>query len=148
MSAASPYSANACNPLLVLLQKHRAFYNVRTIAHRGGRETTPENTIGAFAAGWKHCDAVELDVWLTADGVVVVHHDGTFDRVSGVEGGVTETAYADLPRVHCRPSDGHQQGAKEFGDAKFAIPTLVRNKQPPVRASFWMPSNPPSPISS
>ena len=30
-------------------------------------------------------------MWLTADGVVVVHHDGTFRRVSGVAGAVAET---------------------------------------------------------
>ncbi len=46
------------------------------IAHRGGAGLRPENTLPAFrhaiALG---CDGAELDVQLTADGVVVVHHD-------------------------------------------------------------------------
>ena len=41
-------------------------FETRTIAHRGGRETTPENTIAAFVNGAQLSDMVELDVWLTA----------------------------------------------------------------------------------
>ena len=46
------------------------------IAHRGGAQLMPENTLAAFrdtiARG---CDGAELDVQLTRDGVAVVHHD-------------------------------------------------------------------------
>jgi glycerophosphoryl diester phosphodiesterase len=46
------------------------------IAHRGGAQLMPENTLVAFAdAKARGCDGVELDVQLSADGVVVVHHD-------------------------------------------------------------------------
>jgi len=46
------------------------------IAHRGGAALMPENTLAAFAdAKARGCDGVELDVQLSADGVVVVHHD-------------------------------------------------------------------------
>ena len=46
------------------------------IAHRGGAQLMPENTLAAFAdALARGCDGVELDVQLTRDGVVVVHHD-------------------------------------------------------------------------
>ncbi|MEO7053402.1 MAG: glycerophosphodiester phosphodiesterase family protein, partial [Rhizomicrobium sp.] len=46
------------------------------IAHRGGAGLRPENTLVAFrhaiALG---CDGAELDVQLSADGIVIVHHD-------------------------------------------------------------------------
>lgn len=46
------------------------------VAHRGGAALKPENTLSAFrhalALG---ADGAELDVQLSADGVVVVHHD-------------------------------------------------------------------------
>ncbi len=46
------------------------------IAHRGGAALRPENTLAAFrhalALG---ADGAELDVQLSADGVVMVHHD-------------------------------------------------------------------------
>jgi glycerophosphoryl diester phosphodiesterase len=46
------------------------------IAHRGGAQLMPENTLAAFAdALARGCDGVELDVQLTCDGTVVVHHD-------------------------------------------------------------------------
>src|SRR3954468_15260595 len=46
------------------------------IAHRGGAQLMPENTIAAFVdALARGCDGVELDVQLTRDGVAVVHHD-------------------------------------------------------------------------
>lgn len=46
------------------------------IAHRGGAQLMPENTLAAFAdALARGCDGVELDVQLTHDGVAVVHHD-------------------------------------------------------------------------
>ncbi|HET7083576.1 MAG TPA: glycerophosphodiester phosphodiesterase family protein [Rhizomicrobium sp.] len=46
------------------------------IAHRGGAQLMPENTLAAFSdALARGCDGAELDVQLTRDGVAVVHHD-------------------------------------------------------------------------
>src|SRR6185437_1134939 len=46
------------------------------IAHRGGAQLMPENTLPAFADAMAcSYDGAELDVQLTADGVAVVHHD-------------------------------------------------------------------------
>src|SRR3954468_21568953 len=53
------------------------------IAHRGGAALMPENTLPAFAdAKMRGCDGAELDVQLSADGEVVVHHD--FRLMTGV----------------------------------------------------------------
>jgi glycerophosphoryl diester phosphodiesterase len=46
-------------------------------AHRGARAHAPENTIEAFRlAGRLGATGMESDVWLTADGVPVLDHDG------------------------------------------------------------------------
>jgi glycerophosphoryl diester phosphodiesterase len=46
-------------------------------AHRGGRAHAPDNTIEAFRLGLKlGATGLETDVWLTADGVAVLDHDG------------------------------------------------------------------------
>lgn len=46
-------------------------------AHRGARAYAPENTIEAFKLGLKlGATGLESDVWLTADGEVVLDHDG------------------------------------------------------------------------
>src|SRR6185437_13167348 len=46
------------------------------IAHRGGAGLKPENTLAAFRHAIElGCDGAELDVQLSADGTLVVHHD-------------------------------------------------------------------------
>src|ERR1700744_1608714 len=46
------------------------------IAHRGGAQLMPENTLAAFAGALaRGCDGAELDVQLSRDGTGVVHHD-------------------------------------------------------------------------
>ena len=48
-----------------------------SFAHRGARAHAPENTIEAFQLGLKlGASGLESDVWLTADGVAVLDHDG------------------------------------------------------------------------
>jgi glycerophosphoryl diester phosphodiesterase len=56
------------------------------LGHRGGRGEWRENTREAFAAALHAgADGVELDVRLSADGVVVVHHDREVDGTGPVD---------------------------------------------------------------
>ena len=49
---------------------------VFNIAHRGARAFAPENTLAAFIKAKKFgCEMVELDVRMSKDGVIIVHHD-------------------------------------------------------------------------
>lgn len=53
-----------------------------TFAHRGARAHAPENTLDAFALALRlGATGLESDVWLTADGVPVLDHDGVVGRV-------------------------------------------------------------------
>ena len=46
-------------------------------AHRGGRAHGPDNTLATFATALERgATGLETDAWLTADGVVVLDHDG------------------------------------------------------------------------
>lgn len=55
----------------------------KIFAHRGASGYAPENTLEAFAlAVSQKADGIELDVQLTRDGVPVVIHDETIDRVT------------------------------------------------------------------
>jgi glycerophosphoryl diester phosphodiesterase len=50
-------------------------------AHRGARAHAPENTIEAFELGLRlGATGLESDVWLTADGIAVLDHDGLVGR--------------------------------------------------------------------
>ena len=85
-------------------------------AHRGASGYAPENTLRAFAlAADMHADGVELDVQRTRDGVLVVFHDETVDRVTGGHGFIADMTLAEVKRLRvCRP----------FPDQPEEIPTL------------------------
>jgi len=67
------------------------------IAHRGGTESAPENTVAAFRAatdvGFRH---LETDVHLTADGVLVAFHDDELDRVTNGAGRLAALSWAEV----------------------------------------------------
>ena len=66
-------------------------------AHRGGSKIGPENTIAAFDRGLSAgADGLELDVHLSRDGIVVVHHDARLDRTTGAKGLLKERTAAEL----------------------------------------------------
>lgn len=69
----------------------------RVIAHRGGSQLRPENTILAFEHAYSlGVRTMELDVHLTADGAVVVHHDDTLDRTTNGTGPLDQHNLLDL----------------------------------------------------
>ena len=56
------------------------------IGHRGSAGTAPENTLPSFqAAADGGADMIELDVRLTADNTLVVHHDMSLRRTTGLQ---------------------------------------------------------------
>ena len=66
-------------------------------AHRGGALAAPENTLEAFSQAIADgADWVELDVRQTADGVVVVSHDATTKRTTGVDLRISDVTYDQL----------------------------------------------------
>jgi len=69
-------------------------------AHRGGRKVVPENTIEGFREATQLGPVVlELDAQSSADGEVVVIHDGTVDRTTDGTGEVARMTLAQLQRL-------------------------------------------------
>jgi glycerophosphoryl diester phosphodiesterase len=68
------------------------------LAHRGDHRHETENTIDAFLAALAipACDGLELDVRLSRDGVPIVLHDETLDRVQGVGVAAADLLAAEL----------------------------------------------------
>ncbi len=63
--------------------------------HRGYRSIRPENTLCAFEASLGRCHYIELDVQMSSDGVLVVHHDDDLGRTCNVD---ALPEYEGLPR--------------------------------------------------
>ena len=81
---------------------HSFFTSSRPLvfAHRGGGALAPENTMAAFANGLAlGADGIELDVRLSRDGAVIVHHDATVDRTTTGRGAVAALSQAELARL-------------------------------------------------
>lgn len=67
-------------------------------AHRGARAHAPENTIEAFELALKlGATGLESDVWLTADGKVVLDHDGEVKRARFRRSPISELRRDELP---------------------------------------------------
>jgi glycerophosphoryl diester phosphodiesterase len=74
-----------------MASSHRDCIWLRTqpIAHRGLHQlerSIPENSLSAFQAAIDRNYAIELDLHLSADNEVVVFHDDTLERTTGIAG--------------------------------------------------------------
>ncbi len=95
----------------------------RIIAHRGGMAEAPENTMPAFRNAYQAgVRAFELDIHLTADNVIVVHHDKTVDRCTNGSGLIKEMSLDELQKMDASLSFNHNNPLKMSENAK--IPSL------------------------
>lgn len=82
------------------------------IAHRGlHTNVLPENSLGAFANAIEYGYPIELDVQLIADGNIVVFHDYSLARMTGMDGYTRNLTTAELSNY-------------KLGKTGFVIPTL------------------------
>jgi glycerophosphoryl diester phosphodiesterase len=102
----------------------------RPVAHRGlHSEGVPENTLAAFAAAVAAGRPIELDVQLTADDRMVVHHDTDLRRLSGRAEKVRDLTVQQLREVRIGGTDQHPPGlveTLEFIDGR--VPVLLEIK--------------------
>lgn len=94
-------------------------------AHRGGAALRPENTLAAFDHGLTlGADGLELDVHLSRDGVVVVHHDATLDRTTDATGPIAARSAADLAGVDAGYRFALDAGVFPYRGQGWGVPTL------------------------
>lgn len=98
----------------------------RVFAHRGGAALGPENTIAAFDQGLATgAEGLELDVRLSADGVVVVCHDETLGRTTDASGRVDARTASELAAVDAGYHFTDAGGDHPFRGRGIGIPTLA-----------------------
>ncbi|KAI1738995.1 PLC-like phosphodiesterase [Xylaria scruposa] len=72
----------------------------QTIGHRGFKAAAPENTMAAFKAATEAgVDALETDLHLTRDGVVVLCHDETLERCYGNKARVRDLDWSEISQL-------------------------------------------------
>ena len=87
-------------------------------AHRGAKDTHPENTITAFKEAVRlGVQMIELDVQLTKDGYLVILHDNTVDRTTNGTGKINDLTLEEVKKL-----DAGSWKSPDFKEER--IPTL------------------------
>jgi glycerophosphoryl diester phosphodiesterase len=121
---------------------------VLNIAHQGGEDEFPSNTMYAFRKALKAgADMLELDVGVTKDGEVIVMHDTSVDRTTNGTGLISQKTLSQIRRLdgaywfsagddayrHDRAkkayrfrgvATGKRSAPKGFKASDFRVPTL------------------------
>lgn len=115
-------------------------------AHRGARAHAPENTVEAFTLALRlGATGLESDVWLTADGVPVLDHDGVV-RNGLRKRPIAEVARAGLPSHIPALSELFERCGTDYHlslDLKdsrcgLAVIDVVRESAPSLLPRLWL----------
>jgi glycerophosphoryl diester phosphodiesterase len=101
------------------------------IAHRGASYLVPENTMASVMLGWEKQADVEVDIHMSKDKRIVVIHDTTTKRTSGVDLKVSETASNRL-----RQLDVGTFKSEEFAGEQIPFLEDIINTIPPGRKLY------------
>lgn len=117
-----------------------------TFGHRGARAHAPENTLESFELALRlGASGLESDVWLTADGIAVLDHDGIVRR--GVRRRpIREFTRAELPAHIPTLADLLERCGTDYDlsldlkdpDSAPAIVDVVRNADTAMLERVWL----------
>ncbi|MCI8554892.1 MAG: hypothetical protein HFJ80_08115 [Clostridiales bacterium] len=78
-----------------------------TVGHRGYPNLYPENTMLSMEKSVEAgATAVEIDIHMTTDGVIVLCHDETVDRTTNGTGNITKMTWDQLKDLKCKRASG------------------------------------------
>jgi glycerophosphoryl diester phosphodiesterase len=77
--------------------------NIVVIAHRGAHKAVPENTLASLEKAIElGIDYVELDVRRTKDGVLVLMHDASVNRMTNGKGKIEDLTFEEIHKLNIR----------------------------------------------
>ncbi len=98
--------------------------------HRGAAAEALENTLASFAVAVEQgADLVELDAQLTTDGVLVLLHDATFERVAGSQLRAEEAPWSALADLRLRDGSAPARLDDLFAALPAGFPVNVELKR-------------------
>lgn len=118
----------------------QSFLKNLPVAHRGlHTEEVPENSLAAFERAIDAGYAIETDVRLSKDGKLVVFHDDTLARMTGVDRRVEELTAVELKQL---PLAGTSKRIPLFGEflelLAGRVPLLLEIKNMKVNKKFFI----------
>ena len=112
--------------------------NIVVEGHRGYAAKYPENTMVSFEAAMDlGVDAIEFDVWLSAEKIPVIIHDGNCKRTCGVDVHVNDMTVEEMKKISAHYPD---KFGVQFADQGVTIPTLeeLLKKRAEKRPDMWL----------
>ncbi len=109
----------------------------RLFGHRGASAHYPENTLPALRAAFEAgVSYLELDVWATADGHVVAHHDATLQRLCGDRRRISDVTLAELKALDAGFGFSPDRSSRPCLGQGITVPTLAEVFQA-IPAAFF-----------
>jgi glycerophosphoryl diester phosphodiesterase len=104
--------------------------HMEIIAHRGASSVAPENTVAAFVQAWNdEADGAECDIHMTRDGKIVVIHDPTTGRTTGIDYGVKDVNAEVLRQLDAGKWKGRNFAGQKIPFLEEVIATVPVGKQ-------------------
>jgi len=102
---------------------------VEIIGHRGSSHLAPENTLASLKLGWQETTTCEVDIQATLDGRLLVIHDDSTLRTTGIDLRVAEHALSDLQKLDAGAWKGEQWKRERLPSLEEAITAMPAGKR-------------------
>ncbi|MFH2001559.1 MAG: glycerophosphodiester phosphodiesterase [Planctomycetota bacterium] len=100
------------------------------VAHRGASHDAPENTLASVRLAWEQsADAVEIDVRLSRDQVVVAFHDADTMRICGSDQAVSDLTYDELRCLDAGAGKGDAWKGERIPTLEEVLETVPQGKR-------------------
>lgn len=103
---------------------------VEITGHRGASYDAPENTLSSVRLGWEqNADSVEIDVWLSKDGHIVLSHDKDTKKCAGVDKLVVDQTLAELRQLDVGQWKNEKYAGERMPVLSEILPTIPTGKR-------------------
>ena len=118
--------ADCSHRLAVITTNYCTLEEMKIIGHRGARGLAPENTLASFEEAIRHgADGVELDVFLTKDGVLALSHEPELEIQSNKRMRISSYSFAEL-QAH-KPNIARLESVIDFINRRIPIVIEVKD---------------------
>jgi glycerophosphoryl diester phosphodiesterase len=116
--------------LLSLIAAVHTVCAVEIIGHRGASADAPENTLAAMTLAWEQdADAIELDLWLSKDGKLIVFHDSDTKRFEKTPRKIADLTLAEAHQLDVGSWKGPQFKGERIPTLDSILATIPKGKR-------------------
>jgi len=101
----------------------------KIIAHRGSSHLAPENTLASLQLGWRETTTCELDIRPALDGRLLVIHDASTKRTTGIDLTVAEHPLRELQQLDAGSWKGPQWKGEKLPSLEEVLAAMPADKR-------------------